>query len=365
MTAKAMLDYFFRPVWQWKKYSYSYRIAVWMGHLWHERLTKPGQYLVAAAVTSAIAGSFPEVMVGSYTFSFFLSLTILALLLTAVRRPRVTVIRMLPDRCVAGSSVPLRITVRNLTRRALWDIGAFEYRLPAPLDVPDEVQFIPSLAAGGSHTFEYLLTAARRGSYNLPGPTALSTFPFGLAQSRRFSPDPRRLIVYPPFHHLRELELPTSQRYQPGGIVLTSNVGESMEFIGNREYRPGDRLRDLHPRSWARVGYPVVKQYQEEFLTRVAILVDTYVPPGIPLKIRRKPNPNDPLEANLSMAAAISDYLARQEYIVDLFAASRLRNSITFKLADLWVFWKTSSTSWPASNAAPSTRWKPLVPSST
>jgi uncharacterized protein (DUF58 family) len=142
-----------------------------------------------------------------------------------------------------------------------------------------------------------------------------------LAQSRRFSKDPRRLIVYPPFHHLRELELPVSQRYQPGGIVLTSNVGESMEFIGNREYRPGDRLRDLHPRSWARVGYPVVKQYQEEFLTRVAILLDTYVPFAPPRSFRLMSRSDDPLEANLSMAAAIADYLARQEYIVDLFAA--------------------------------------------
>jgi hypothetical protein len=68
------------------------------------------------------------------------------------------------------------------------------------------------------------------------------------------------------------------------------------------------------------VGFPVVKQYQQEFLTRVAILLDTYVP-GSVSALRRSGGPDDPLEANLSMAAAIADYLARQDYIVDLFAA--------------------------------------------
>ena len=113
-----------------------------------------------------------------------------------------------------------------------------------------------------------------------------------------------------------------------------------MEFIGNREYQFGDRVRDLHTRSWARVGYPVVKQYQEEFLTRVAVIVDTHSPEPNPW--RRRPNETsrqrwgrwtrtawgvetDPfdevLEANLSLAASISDHLAREEHIVDLFAA--------------------------------------------
>jgi len=120
------------------------------------------------------------------------------------------------------------------------------------------------------------------------------------------------LLVYPAFHPLQELNIPAGMRYQPGGLALTSQVGQSMEFIGTREYQPGDRMRDLHPRSWARVGYPVVRQYQEEYLTRIAMIVDTYVP---------TPRGRPALEATLSTAAAIADYLARQEYIVDLFAA--------------------------------------------
>lgn len=301
--------------------SYTARFIRFVRHAWRERLTRPGQYVVAAAVTSIIAGSLPEVMAGSYTFSAFVSLVLMSLTISILVRPRGTVTRMLPERCVAGSTLPLRITVTNPGPRDLSDLSAFEFRLPESLKIAGEPQFIPRLAPGHSHTFEYALLTSRRGSYSLPGPTVLSSFPFGLTQARRFEPANHRLIVYPPFHRLARLDVPAGQRYQPGGIVLTSNVGESMEFVGTREYQPGDRLRDLHPRSWARVGFPVVRQYQEEFLTRIALLVDTFIPPA-PMRLRRAVASAEALlEANLSMAASITDCLARQEYIVDLFAA--------------------------------------------
>jgi len=210
--------------------------------------------------------------------------------------------------------------VRNTTKHDLHDIGAYEFRVPEAMEPIDPIRYEAVIPAGESKVFSYRMRALRRGRYILPGPTAVSAFPFGLTQSKRFHAQPQPLIVYPAFHRLVHADVPAGLRHQPGGIVLTSHIGESMEFIGNREYRPGDRLRDLHPRSWARVGYPVVKQFQEEFLTRIAVLVDTYPPPW--LSRRGLPSPaSRSLEAVLSMAAGISDYLARQEYIVDLFAA--------------------------------------------
>ncbi|MCX5660369.1 MAG: DUF58 domain-containing protein [Planctomycetota bacterium] len=307
-----------RFAWRMLTQSYTYRFVRFMRNIWRERLTRPGQYVVAAAVTSIIAGSLPEVMAGSYTFSAFISLVLLSLTISILARPKGRIVRQVADRCVAGATVPVRITVTNTNARDLSDLSAFEFRLPATLSLQGEPLFIPRLRPGETHSFEYPLATSRRGSYLLPGPTLLSSFPFGLTQARRFEPAPHRLVVYPAFRQLTQLDVPVGQRYQPGGIVLTSNVGESMEFVGTREYQAGDRLRDLHPRSWARVGFPVVRQYQEEFLTRVALFVDTFIPPrtGRPLAPA-----DDLLEANLSMAAAITDYLARQEYIVDLFAA--------------------------------------------
>jgi uncharacterized protein (DUF58 family) len=110
------------------------------------------------------------------------------------------------------------------------------------------------------------------------------------------------------------IDLPVGRKYQPGGLHLVSHVGDSEEFIGNREYRPGDRLRDIHHAAWARTGFPIVREFQEEYLCRIAMIVDTLAPP-------RDTAARQDLEAALSLAAAIADALSRQEYVVDLFAA--------------------------------------------
>ena len=206
----------------------------------------------------------------------------------------------------------LKITVTNETSKGVADLGAYEFRLPPGLSLIDPPQYSAMLPPGKSETFTYQLATTKRGAYHLKGPTALSPFPYGLTQSTRFSSQPQRLIVYPSFKPLQTLNVPLGARHQPGGIALLSHVGESMEFVGTREYRAGDRIRDIHPRTWARVGFPVVKQYQEEMLTRVAIVLDTFIP------IDSTPRA---LEAALSMTAAVTEHLASKDYVVDFFAA--------------------------------------------
>jgi uncharacterized protein (DUF58 family) len=125
------------------------------------------------------------------------------------------------------------------------------------------------------------------------------------------------LLVLPHFHPIAGLDVPIGTRYQPGGVALTSNVGESPEYIGNREYVPGDSARRIDHRSWARLATPVVREYQEEYYCRVALVLDTFVPP------RRRPGREGfpDLEAAISLSASVADILSRGEYLIDLFAA--------------------------------------------
>jgi uncharacterized protein (DUF58 family) len=112
-----------------------------------------------------------------------------------------------------------------------------------------------------------------------------------------------------------EFEVPLGRRYQPGGIRLSSNVGDSLEFVGTRDYRQGDSLRSIHWRSWARRAAPVVKEYQEEYFCRIALVIDTFLP--------KRPRPADAhsFEAAISVAASIADFFSRTEHVVDVLAA--------------------------------------------
>src|SRR6185369_15472887 len=139
--------------------------------------------------------------------------------------------------------------------------------------------------------------------------------PLGLIGTRTVDGPDQVLLVYPRFFTMDDLAIPLGRRYQPGGIPLSSNTGDAIEFVGTRDYREGDPVKSIHWRSWARRGAPVVKEYQEEYFCRIAIILDTFLPP--------KPTPADEaaFEAGVSVVASIADYFSRSEYIVDILAA--------------------------------------------
>jgi uncharacterized protein (DUF58 family) len=58
-----------------------------------------------------------------------------------------------------------------------------------------------------------------------------------------------------------------------------------------------------------------VREYREEYFLRVAVIMDTFVPKNA------SPERAEAFEHAVSLAASVSDCMARQEYLVDLFAA--------------------------------------------
>jgi uncharacterized protein (DUF58 family) len=280
-------------------------------NVWNERLTFAGRWIIGGAVGSIIAGSSPEPEIGRYLFSFFLSLIGTSMIISLIRTPKVGVKRWIAARFPANTPVPMIMNLRNNGADPEADVGAYEFRLPPGIQINEPPAFVEELAPGAEFAQRYTIHAAKRGAYLLPGPAVISIFPFGLSQSRQFKLDPLRIFVHPEFKPIKSIDLPVSSRHQPGGVALSSNVGESMEFIGTREYTTGDRVRHIHPRSWARVGMPIVRQFQEEYFTRVALIADTYVPGTEEL---------DAFEAELSLIASITEHLSREEYVLDLFA---------------------------------------------
>jgi uncharacterized protein (DUF58 family) len=59
----------------------------------------------------------------------------------------------------------------------------------------------------------------------------------------------------------------------------------------------------------------VVKEYQEEYFSRIALVFDTFLPRR-PRKVEKRG-----FEAGVSLVASIADHFSRSEEIVDLFAA--------------------------------------------
>ena len=57
---------------------------------------------------------------------------------------------------------------------------------------------------------------------------------------------------------------------------MAANIGHSDEFVSLRDYRRGDPVRHIHWRSWAKTGMPIVKEFEDEFFVRHALVLDTF-----------------------------------------------------------------------------------------
>jgi uncharacterized protein (DUF58 family) len=66
------------------------------------------------------------------------------------------------------------------------------------------------------------------------------------------------------------------RKYQAGGVSLANSVGDSSEFMSLRDYQQGDPLKRIHWKSFAKHGKLIVKEYQDEYFVRRALLLDTF-----------------------------------------------------------------------------------------
>ena len=282
---------------------------------YRERLTASGRYLLWAVVVLAVLGLDTRRTREMWLFAMAAGMFLSAVLFAFLGKPRAQIECKLPERATAQRPVTVRASVSG-TRGQLPSELRLVFPSPpgASLAFAPSTIFLPGSQDGRSEARTEML-AQRRGRYELRGPVLGRADPLRLIVSRAQVAPGQTLLVYPRFYTLSEFEVPLGRRYQPGGIPLSSSTGDAIEFVGTREYRAGDAVRNIHWRSWARRGEPVVKEYQEEYFCRIAIILDTFTPKTLGAAQQSG------FEAAISVVASIADYFSRSEYIVDILAA--------------------------------------------
>ncbi len=117
---------------------------------------------------------------------------------------------------------------------------------------------------------------ARRGRYPL-GPARLTVKdPLGLFERTTAIGEREELLLYP-----RIAELPGLPTEEPAalfdtGPIVSRLTGASVDFLGVREYRPGDGLRHIHWAATARLGVPVIKQFEPRSSSFVTVFMDLH-----------------------------------------------------------------------------------------
>ncbi len=169
---------------------------------------------------------------------------------------------------------------------------------------------LPPIAPGATVRVKIEITALRRGWLRFASLRVLRPDPLGLCRARHQFVLAGQLLALPRRHPIARIRLHSERRYQPGGVTLALAVGDSQEFAALRDYQPGDARRHIHWRSFAKTGTLIVKQYQDEYFDRHALVVDTHLADAPAC-----------FEAVIEVAASIVSATRPRDSILDLVIA--------------------------------------------
>ncbi|MDW8381262.1 MAG: DUF58 domain-containing protein [Verrucomicrobiota bacterium] len=312
----------------------SHRFWRWL----RRRCTPAGLTLLAAMVLSGTMGFDPDNAMIYQVFTLLFGMLLASAIVAGWFRGRFEVNRELPRYVTAGVPFRYHVRVRNETSRVQKGLWVLE-EVGAPQMSPAEWQAwqraqrrrmrsfrparsrrparalpilcqaaLPPLAPGQSATATLEAVIGRRGLVEMKEVALARTDPLGLFRVLRRYPVPQKLLVLPRCYFVPPIAIPGDPRYQLGGVTLASHVGQSEEFISLRDYRRGDPIRHIHWRSWAKVGRPIVREFEDEFFVRHALVLDTFTD---------WPE-HEAFEAAVSVAASLACTLPTQESLLDL-----------------------------------------------
>jgi uncharacterized protein (DUF58 family) len=328
-----------------KRYLYrNYHTFASITHRFDRRVTLAGWMVLGGTVAAAALGADTNASFCYQTFSLLACVVIISAACTPFGRPKISVQRSLPKFGAVGEPLRYRLQVANQSHRTENALQLIE-ELPDPrpsfhefASTPEPGEegrnwldrtygyyrwrwlmgrnrhaqihelSVPDLPGGTECWIEAELTPLRRGVLRLTGTTVACPDPFGLFRSLRKIPGRQSVLILPKRYPISPLGLPGSMRYQLGGVSLASSVGESEEFVALREYRPGDPLRRMHWKSFAKLGKPIVKEHQDEFFVRHALVLDTF----------GGPPEEEIFEGAVSVAASLAYTVQNQDSLLDL-----------------------------------------------
>ena len=317
-----------------------YRIGHWM----RQRCTPAGMLLLSGLITSATFGINTRQTLSYQIFTLTGSLLLAAAIAILFLRGRFELKRSLPDYGTAGQECEYKVSIRNTGKAALQDMLLFDEldaafpgypefkntrdsndryrniidrligypRLLSSIHKKRGASIVPvtinTLAPGEMLEKKVTLHPVRRGYLYFQQIKIAKSDPLGLFRSVRNYPHHDRLLILPRRYRLPQISLPGRRKYQHGGMNLASAVGDSQEFLSLRDYRPGDPLRAIHWRSYAKKGEPVVKEQQDEYFSRYGLVLDTFLD-----------NRTEPVfEDAVSVAASLAISVRGQDALLDL-----------------------------------------------
>ncbi|MCC9642657.1 DUF58 domain-containing protein [Rhodopirellula sp. JC740] len=134
---------------------------------------------------------------------------------------------------------------------------------------------IPEMEPRGSAYFDQVLTFVRRGVQSMPAVRVESLFPFHLFRSTQWIASDETVVVTP-----RRMDFENDMAWRAiqanlRGLAVGLAQGDHQHYVGSREYRVGMSVRRWDFASWARLGKPILREFNSAAKQTVTVFVDT------------------------------------------------------------------------------------------
>lgn len=189
--------------------------------------------------------------------------------------------------------LPFRIGLRLANRRHYLPILFFTVIFDASLDsrpLPSPPKFLGDLPPGSTAEFEWQIIVRRRGTLQIVGARVSNSFPGAIVKYEHHFSFVGEALILPTTYLLKAQagNLLIGRRQATGRLHASPAALE--EFIGAREYRPGDNPRTVDLRLSLRApGYPdqlIVREFEDPSEDDICIILDTVVSPDDEDKLR-------------------------------------------------------------------------------
>lgn len=168
-------------------------------------------------------------------------------------------------------------------------------------NVPTPRVFFARVPGRGRERVRWTGISPTRGRYRFRTIEVITRSPFGLFERRVTIEAPQSMIVYPTVGHLsRRWHLMHRQAVETKRGQRHDRSAQQQEYHGLRDYRPGDSPRWIHWRTSARVGKPMIREFEQQNEQDLTILLDPWLP-----RSKVTPEQRDALELAIQFAATV------------------------------------------------------------
>src|SRR3954452_11866729 len=174
-------------------------------------------------------------------------------------------------RLAAGETVSMQVRL-GATRR----VSTFVLEEKIDEALGDTATLPIALLEGGEMVeHEYRLTCRRRGVYELVPLVARWGDPFGFTRREAVLAEPVEVLVHPSVELADDRPLTRLFEDPPMRPPVSRPWPTGLEFYGMRQYAPGDDVRRVVWRAYARTGQLLVREAEQGITDKIAILLDT------------------------------------------------------------------------------------------